>query len=175
MEDRVLKTTSKIFAGIITAIGLLPTYGWGNVQSALPMLLGAASLGDDGRSSVAQADELLREARAAMAEGNFEIADSKISRAEALQPKYPMFHVGDNPKRARGDLDKLMVSKAVGTNGKKVVGKSPSPQAKDPFLADATGKPETPLKTESAQPSNSGTPGANNLADRKSTRLNSSH
>ncbi|HZZ30306.1 MAG TPA: hypothetical protein VFE46_20070 [Pirellulales bacterium] len=136
MEDRVYKLTSKLIAILLAIICLSPVCGWAGVQSALPLLLGAASLGDDGRSATAQADELLREARAAMTEGNYEIADSKISRAEALQPKYLPLHIGDTPKKARADLDRLLGEKAVGTDhsGQKPMAKSQTTGPKDPFL-----------------------------------------
>ncbi len=104
----MVKTTTKFIAlGIMSALIAGPTICWAGVQSALPILLGAASLGDDGRSATAQADELLREARQAMAEGNLGVAESKISRAEGLQPKYSLFHAGDTPKKARADFEKL--------------------------------------------------------------------
>ena len=38
-----------------------------------------------------------------------------LGRGKAA-PKYPPFHMGDNPKRARGDLDKLLAQKAVGSD-----------------------------------------------------------
>ena len=113
----MLKATTKLsIFGLALVVCWAPVCGRAEVQSALPLLLSAASVGADGRSAVAQADDLLREARQAMSEGNVEIADSKISRAEALQPKYPLLHVGDTPKKARGDLDKLLVQKAVGSD-----------------------------------------------------------
>ncbi|HTQ40175.1 MAG TPA: hypothetical protein VMJ32_14205 [Pirellulales bacterium] len=135
MEDRVFKTTSKLIFVLTLAVCWSPACGWAGVQSALPLLLGAASLGDDGHSTVAQADALLREARAAMSLGKYEVADAKISSAEALQPKYPLFHIGDTPKRARADLDKLLAEKAgANRNGPTPGGKTPA-ASQDPFLA----------------------------------------
>src|SRR5262245_34512004 len=135
MEDRVLRTTTKYFAvGVGLSTFLLPVCAWASVQAALPLLLSAASLGADTRSAVAQADDLLREARQAIADGNYEIADSKISRAEALQPKYPLFHMGDSPQKARAYLEKVLAQKAAADRKGKTAAKG-SPQ--DPFLAHA--------------------------------------
>jgi hypothetical protein len=112
-EDRVLSTTTKLFAGaIVLAASLVPGRLWAGVDSALPLVLSAATLGDDGRSAVVQADELLKAARKAISEGNYEVADSKIAAAEKLQPKYPPIHMGDTPKKARTDLDKLIAKRA---------------------------------------------------------------
>ncbi len=149
----MVKTTTKFFAvSVISALAWAPVCSWAGVQSALPMLLGAASLGDDGRSATAQADQLLREARQAMSEGNYTVADFKISRAEALQPKYSLFHSGDTPKKARADLEKQTqksaspdrTSRAASGKDSRSADKSP----KDPFLAHqsqatADGAPQT--------------------------------
>src|SRR5207237_8376311 len=110
-------------------------------QSILPMLLCAAALGEDGRSASAQADDLLREARQAMSEGNYDIADSKIKRAELLQTKYSLFHNGDTPKKARADLEKLTqpssgTSASSGAQGRNSRSADKSP--KDPFLSRQT-------------------------------------
>jgi hypothetical protein len=142
-EDRVVKTTTKFFAvSMVSALAWAPVCGWAGVQSALPMLLGAASLGDDGRSATAQADDLLREARQAMAEGNYTIADSKIKRAELLQPKYYPFHAGDTPKKVRADLEKLTQASAntdrAGRVGSSKDSRSTDKTPKDPFLSHQT-------------------------------------
>lgn len=109
----MLSTTTKLFAGaIVLAASLVPGRLLAGVDSALPLVLSAATLGDDGRSAVVQADELLKAARKAISEGNYEVADSKIAAAEKLQPKYPPIHMGDTPKKARTDLDKLMAKRA---------------------------------------------------------------
>jgi general secretion pathway protein D len=151
MEDRVLKTTTKFIAGVAMVVGLSPQCGTAGVQTALPFLLSAASLGDDGRSAIAQADALLREARAAMAEGKYEIADSKIAQAESLQPKYPFLHIGDTPKKARGDFDRLLAEKSGGVNHKsqRSLGKTQNTAPTDPFLA---GQPAANPDNGSAKP-----------------------
>ena len=53
----------------------------------------------------AQADDLLRRARQAMAEGDLDGAGELISRAEALQVKYGPIPIGDTPQRVRRDLE----------------------------------------------------------------------
>ena len=67
-----------------------------------------------------------------MAKGNYEIADSKIAQAEALQPKYPFLHIGDTPKKARADLDRALAERSAGNHKQqRPAGKAPT----DPFLA----------------------------------------
>ncbi len=60
------------------------------------------------------AEELLRRARQAMADGDLEIADSLLSRAEAYNIRYGVLHLGDTPKKARRDLDRMRKSKRTG-------------------------------------------------------------
>ena len=75
------KTTTKLICG-----GMLLATSWSAAGASaanpaeLQLLFSAASVGADGKSPVAEADELLHEAHQAMLEGNYEIADSKISR-----------------------------------------------------------------------------------------------
>ena len=138
MEDRVLNSATKLLASVLgLAIIGSPLYARAGVQTALPLLLSAASLGADTRNPVAEADQLLHDARQAMSEGNLEIADSKITAAEKLAPKYFPLHVGDTPKRARADLDKLLTQRAVGSdkNAKQALAKSASAAGStaDPF------------------------------------------
>jgi general secretion pathway protein D len=59
-----------------------------------------------------QVNELLSKARQAMKEGNYETADSCISRAENIPVTFGMMHMGDTPKKARRDLDRLRGSQA---------------------------------------------------------------
>ncbi len=100
MEDRVLNSATKLLASVLgLAIIGSPLCARAGVQTALPLLFSAASLGADTRNPVAEADQLLHDARQAMSEGNLEIADSKITAAEKLAPKYFPLHVGDTPKR----------------------------------------------------------------------------
>jgi general secretion pathway protein D len=63
-------------------------------------------------NSQQEADQLLAQARRAMSEGNLEIAGAFLTRAEALQPKYPVYHLGETPKKIRDDLQKLQAAGA---------------------------------------------------------------
>lgn len=72
---------------------------------AVHLLLGAATVGETA-ASTKEADELLAAARKAMGEGNLQLADSYISRAERLNPQYKVFHLGDTPAKVRNDLQK---------------------------------------------------------------------
>jgi hypothetical protein len=52
----------------------------------------------------AAADELLRQARLAMADNNLSAADQLISRAEALDVRYGLLYSGDTPAKLRREL-----------------------------------------------------------------------
>ncbi len=67
----------------------------------------AAALGRS-RPTVAdrqEVEKLLGRARQAMKDGNLELADSLVGRAEAMRVDFGVFHLGDTPKKARHDLD----------------------------------------------------------------------
>ena len=127
-----MNTSSRPLARTLTIIvSLSPAVGWAMPQAgALHFWLAAAAVADDGQSDVAAADELLRQARKAMAEGHMQLADSCVSRAEALNPKYTIFHIGDTPAKCRQDLNKkLGIRSSSSDRGGAPSGKS------DPFLA----------------------------------------
>jgi general secretion pathway protein D len=111
---------------------------------ALQVVWGAASTGQRAQSAVKEADDLLDKAREAMDESNFELADSYITRAERLAPKYGMFHLGDTPKKAREDLQKRQ-SKSAGKGRPGLLGGKDAPQ--DPFSARSAAD----LSTENRQ------------------------
>ena len=166
MEDRVLNSATKLLASVLgLAIIGSPLYARAGVQTALPLLLSAASLGADARNPVAEADQLLRDARQAMSEGNLEIADSKITAAEKLAPKYFPLHVGDTPKRARADLDKLLTQRAVGSdkNAKQALAKS----------ASAAGSTADPFQSRSSPTTAGGASTEGNLANGLNSSPNS--
>ncbi len=153
----MLKTTTKLLsASVALALWLAPSVGAAGVHSvALEMLMGAATLGDNGQAVNKQADALLHEARQAMSEGHYDVADEKISRAEALHPRYPLFHSGDTPKKARADLTK------ISTQQKKSAGGSRDPFANRAVAGNtATERPQGSLsepKTESTSAPTSAT------------------
>ncbi len=95
----------------------------------------------------AEVDNLLVQARSAMASGKFEEADALVRRAEASKTRYPLLHFGDTPARVRAELTKLAgESKKLkaGNPLSKLLAKS-TQEAKDPFAAAA-------LLTDSTQP-----------------------
>ncbi len=99
----------RLIRGLIVFAGLSPAVCWAMPQAdTMHVLLGAAAVGQDGSTDTQQADDLLRQARKAMAENHLQLADSCISRAETLSPKYTIFHVGDTPAKARADLNKRL-------------------------------------------------------------------
>ena len=116
-----MKTTSRILTAW-TAAGITLTAGmaWAGPHcSPLSGLWGATLAGQAGAASVddkkrAVAD-LLGRARNCMKEGNLELADSLVSRAEKENVSYPKLHLGDTPKKARADLNRLLKSKGGST------------------------------------------------------------
>jgi general secretion pathway protein D len=150
-----LNTSSPRLVGTLTLIlSLSPA-----IASAMPQAgtvqvwLAAAAVGDDGQSDVTQADDLIRQARKAMAEGHLQLADSCTSRAEALNPKYSIFHIGDTPAKCRQDLNKrLGIRSAPGdrapASATAASGKSSNGAPKDPFLnrhdSDASAETASP-------------------------------
>jgi len=130
-----LKTMSQRIVG--TLIFLAGTSA-GIARAVPPMgliqtCLAIAATGDDGPTDVQRADDLLRQARKAMAEHNRLLADSFISRAEEINPKYGLFHTGDTPKKCRADYNRSLGLNPDGTS----VGAIPPVslgKAQDPFV-----------------------------------------
>lgn len=112
-----MKTTSRILtAWTATGITLVAGMAWaGPHPSSLSGLWGAGATGQAGAPSVEERKrtvaDLLGRGRKAMAEGKFELADSLISRAEAQDVSYSRLHLGDTPKKARADLNRVLKSK----------------------------------------------------------------
>jgi general secretion pathway protein D len=75
---------------------------------------GNVSTGQAGGLTHADVDQILSNARQAMAQGDLAKAESLVKRAEAANPKYPVLHFGDTPARVRRDLDKLSQSRPAG-------------------------------------------------------------
>ena len=130
-----MNTTSKLFVG--TLIFLAGTSA--AIAQAVPPVgliqtcLAIAATGDDGPTDVQRADDLLRQARKAMAEHNRQLADSFIARAEEINPKYGLFHTGDTPKKCRADYNRSL---GLNPDGTSVSAISPVSlgKAQDPFL-----------------------------------------
>jgi general secretion pathway protein D len=148
-EDRVRKTTTKLLAGSLALVAFAtPLCVWaGSQDGALSLLLGAASLGDDGKSPQKLAEEYLREARQAMNSGDFATANNRIAAADALGVKYSPLHIGDSPKKARAALEKLQSQKPL-----------PSQRATPPETAKKPSKdsPQDPFLTRWAESAASG-------------------
>ncbi|MCC7085345.1 MAG: general secretion pathway protein GspD [Pirellulales bacterium] len=139
-EDRVRKTTTKLLASALAAMAFATPLGvWaGSQDEVLSLLLGAASLGDEGKSPAKLAEQYLHEARQAMQDGDLETANARIAAAESLNIKYSPLHLGDTPKKARATLDKLRTQnqlpsrRAAPYDSTKAAGKD-APH--DPFMA----------------------------------------
>ncbi|HZZ74148.1 MAG TPA: hypothetical protein VFE24_17980 [Pirellulales bacterium] len=100
-----MKTIYSFTAAFVFALGLAAS-ALASPQATLQhLLLTTAGLGDPGPAHTS-VEDLLKQARQAMDEGNLELADSFISRAEAQHPSYGPLHFGDTPKKARADLDR---------------------------------------------------------------------
>ncbi|HVW39186.1 MAG TPA: hypothetical protein VHB99_17845, partial [Pirellulales bacterium] len=109
-----MKTTSRILTAW-TATGITLVAGMakaGPHSSSLSGLWGAAVAGQTGAANVdeqrREAADLLGRARNAMKEGKLELADSLVMRAEKLNVSYGRLHLGDTPKKARADLNRLL-------------------------------------------------------------------
>ncbi|HVX11416.1 MAG TPA: hypothetical protein VHC22_09565 [Pirellulales bacterium] len=92
-----------------------------------------------------QVDELLGKARQAMKEGNVETADSLISRAENIPVTFNIMYMGDTPKKARRDLDRMKGIKApqkpsdlFAPDGKERPSRQ-GPAVRDPFARQSNG------------------------------------
>ena len=157
-----MNTTSKLLtACATTALGLLPAVSWAVPNHIALQFAGAAGIGQAEPTN--EVEDLLRRARQLMDEGNFETAESYISRAEKLGPNPGLFQIGDTPKKARQDLDRKR-SEIRGTTkpaGFPLNLAQPKTSPQDPFLRHGSASPSNatagmPARlpaVESAQPS----------------------
>jgi general secretion pathway protein D len=110
-----LNTSSRILAACVgTSLALSSASAWAAPPTpALQTICGLVALGqappparsqEEARKQVA---DLLSKARQAMKEGNLETADSLIVRAENIPVAYNMMYMGDTPKKARRDLNRI--------------------------------------------------------------------
>jgi len=99
------------------------------VIATLAILMPCTAAMAQGQSAKAQAtpltradvDDLLVQARSAMAAGRLDKADALVRKAEASNLRYPLLHFGDKPERVRAELTQL--------------GIAAKPNSKDPFAA----------------------------------------
>jgi general secretion pathway protein D len=102
MSRRILATLS---LGALGLTGGSQVYAIdGMTAAALTAVVAQAPAADAARDQVV---ELLTRSRQAMADGNLETADSLIGRAESSKVEFGLFHMGDTPKKARRDLERL--------------------------------------------------------------------
>ncbi|HEY5312777.1 MAG TPA: hypothetical protein VIK18_09665, partial [Pirellulales bacterium] len=122
-----MKTTSRIlaawmFAGVCLSVC---TWTWAAPPAASSLCLAVAATGEaplaDDSPEVARLKVLglCKKAREAMNEGNFETAESFLSRAEALHVNFGIIYFGDSPKKVRRDLEHVRPAKAPAADAKK--------------------------------------------------------
>ena len=78
----------------------------------LSACLAAASGAERNSLTLQDVDALLTEARSAIEAGNFDRANVLVERAESVQPKYSLFHLGPTPALVRRELERA--EKAAG-------------------------------------------------------------
>jgi hypothetical protein len=113
-KEIVLKTTSwKLTACVAAGIMFTSSLALAGPNSGSWIVLAASTAAgqssEDGASSNnprAQSAELLNQAYQAMKAGQFEAAESLISKAEALKVNYGSLYLGKTPKKARDDLQR---------------------------------------------------------------------
>jgi len=139
MGEPGLKTTTFSFTCGLAMLGLWAVPA--SAASPSPVALttpGATILAQVGDLRK-EADELLAQARRALSEGNFQTADSYISRAEKLNPQYPALHFGETPKKLRDEFNKKhSPASDPGRSGFLGMGKE---APKDPFLGRQSQSP----------------------------------
>jgi len=150
-----LKTSIRILAGWIAATASLsagtavagPLGGTTEILVATAGLAQVAPSASESKDKRQQTTGLLRQARQAMAEDDLVAAESLISAAEALEVQYGLLHVGDTPKKARRDLDRLRSAAAKSPARSSRSSSQPGPTKKaprtDPFADRAAGVPST--------------------------------
>jgi len=112
-----LNTTARILlVGLGTACACPPSFAatapWSPPQSWLSASVVRQADGDDERDPHEEARDLLDRARQAMKDGDLDVADKLVGEAEALDVSYNPLHLGDTPKKARRDLEKLKKRKS---------------------------------------------------------------
>ena len=102
--------------GWLSALAILFTMSGLYAETKTNSAGGNVSTGTAGSLSHNDVDQILANARQAMAHGDLAKADTLVKRAEAAKPKYPVLHFGDTPARVRRDLEKLAASRPVGAS-----------------------------------------------------------
>jgi len=140
----VLRTTASILTSLI-AVALVLSAALVPAQSvpqdsnpAFDRAMAGPSAGTRSEDKRLQADDLLRRARRAMAENDFESAAELVDQAEALNVQYNPLYLGDTPRSLRRELARKM--DAAGRRPSRTGSTSRAPGAgdatpPDPFLA----------------------------------------
>jgi general secretion pathway protein D len=97
--------------GWLSTLAILFTTTQVSAETATNSTGGNASTGRSGSFTQGDIDQLLANARQAMAQGDLAKAESLLKQAEAAKPKYPVLHFGDTPARLRRDLEKLVAGR----------------------------------------------------------------
>lgn len=130
-----------------------------SANSGMPLLLIAAvgqsaPAGSSATDAAREQGILLSRARQAMAEGNLETADSLLKRAEGMNVAHGLFHMGDTPKKARRDWDRLKQGRTPGaatTSADPFAAANATPAAASPAIA-AMPMQTMPTMTNQAMP-----------------------
>ena len=100
-------------------VGLSVALGWGFAGlcggEPSPGTRGVTRNPSDARG---RADDLVRRARQAMAENDWDAAGALITQAETLGAEYGPFHLGDTPQKARRDLERKLSPHAASMPGR---------------------------------------------------------
>jgi general secretion pathway protein D len=153
--DVVLTTQTPTLRILTLALGLQATIAFASPPDAVRSLWLAtqapAQFGKKAKAGPEQkheVDALLSRARTAMKDGNFETADSLITRAEAIPVEYGLFHVGDTPKKCRQELDSRRRSSGEPSlpsrSAKPGNQETPEGTTADPFRARTSGSQDAP-------------------------------
>ena len=104
-----LKTTVRILTGMAAVgLGLLMTAPWAVGQGRTDF--GTTQPAQDGDALRRQSDDLLKRAKQAIAERNYQGAELLIRQAEALGVQYSPLHLGDTPSKVRRSLEAVRSS-----------------------------------------------------------------
>lgn len=147
-----MKTSARILAGWTTVAASL--FAGSSIaappREASDTATGFAVVADDDSPASSpkdkrrQASDLLRRARRAMAQDNLAAAESLISAAEALHVRYGLLHLGDTPKRARQDLQRMRAAAKRSAGGPSQLFSQLSSKKKAPPTNPFAGRVRTP-------------------------------
>ena len=77
-------------------------------------------------------NQILQQARSAMAAGKIQVAEKLLVQAEAAKVRYPVLHFGDTPARMRRDFQKFIKSRGEGKVASRTK-KKPATATRNPF------------------------------------------